>query len=1022
MTIEELQLKIESDAHGAVFGIDSLTKSLQSLKAATANSAGLGKVSSAMQTLKTATQGLQLGNLGTQMGQLAAGLKHLEALGKNKLSGFISSLKQIPKVTTSLDPATMDRFAAAVHRAATAMKPLADEMNKIAMGFSAMPKRIQSFITQMERSGKAATTAATGYKKMGTILASIKSMFSFGFAYAIIKKVGSVLGGLVNTAAAYVEDINLFSVTLGQYAESIGAYADRAQELLGIDATQFLKYTGVFMGIADGLGVATDAAALMSQNLAQLGYDLASFWNVTNDEAMSKLQSALTGQTRTMLEFGTSVHVATLEEVAMRHGITQSVAAMSEAQKVQLRYIAIMDATAAAQGDLARTLASPSNQIRVFSQQVQLLARSLGNILIPILNAVLPVLQVFVMLLRMAADAVATLFGFKLPTVDYSGVSAMSGGISDAEDSAAGLADNVGDAAKNAKKLKDYMLGFDELNILKPEEAETATSGGGGSGAGGGAGGDLGIDLPTYDFLDGLEAKANETLEKIKGALKPFADAWNNAFSKIDWSKLTSAAQNVKDAFAPLGKNIADGLLWVWENVLVPVAAWTVGDVLPAFLNILAGAFKVLNSVIEALKPLAMWLWDNFLKPIAEWTGGLIVDALNAVADGLTAISDWINEHQKTVETLTILVGSFAAAWVLVNGAIAIWNAVGAIAAAVTAAFGGAVAFLTSPIGIVVVAIGALIAIGVLLARNWDEISAFLTQTWENIKTFAATVWDGISNYFAGVWEGIKTTAVNVWEGIKSFFSGLWDGIKNVFNVSLDFIKNLFPGTYNAIKGVINDIERIFKGLIDFVAGVFTGDWSRAWEGVVNIFGGIFSGIANLFKAPINFVIDGINFFLRGLNNIKIPSWVPGVGGMGFSIPEIPKLNVGMDFVPANDYLAYLHYGEAVLTANDAAVWRSLGGTAGIQALAGDFTPGGGSISGLAMSNVSIQQPSQQGSNASEIAAAVYEAMLAANAQNTDRPIQVTVEMNGRQMFEENIRQDQTYGYPAFRQSAVNLG
>ena len=995
MTIEELQLKIESDSHGAVSGIDSLTKSLQSLKAATANSAGLGKVSSSLQAIKTATQGLQLGNLGTQMGQLTAALKPLESLGKNNLSSFVNSLKAIPKVTENLDVATTNAFADAVQRVAAAVRPLATEMQKISNGFSAMPKKLQSFITQMDKSATSSYKAATGYKNMAAALNSINFKAAIAGLIYFGRRVVSIFGSMVSNASQYIEDINLVTVSLGEYAGAVSEYAQRAQDLLGIDAADFMRNTGVFNSIAQGLGVASDSAALMSQNLTQLAYDLASFYNISNDTAFEKLQSAITGQTKPMMELGVSVHQATLEEVALAHGITQSVASMSEAQKVALRYVAIMDATTKAQGDLAATLDTPANQMRIFSAQVQLLSRSLGNLLIPVINKVLPYLLAFVKVLRMVADAIASFFGFSLPTVDTSSIAAVSTGIGAAADNADNLTSGLGNAAKEAKKLKDYVMGFDELNIIKPEEPQETASSGGGAGGIGVGGGDLGIDLPQYDFLEGLSAQADELVDKMK----PILAILGAIAAAILLIKAIVAGLKFLDLLSSLGMTLG-GFLKIFAGLALAIAgaiafvvgfvdAWKNGIDWQNLALMIGGLVAVVGGLALAFGPIA--------AAVAAVVGGIALLVIG--------VKDFIENGATMENTLTVMAGILA------------------IAAGIALAVGGWIPLV----------IGAIVALVAAIAMNWDAVKAktfeiwnaikdFVAGIWDSIKATAETVWNAITGFFGNTWNTLKNMAIDTWTSVKNFFSTMWDGVKGVFSSSLDFIKNLFPGTYNAIKGVIDSIERIFKGLIDFVSGVFTGDWSRAWEGVVNIFGGIFSGIGNLFKTPINFVIDLINGFLRGLNNIKIPSWVPGVGGMGFSIPEIPKLNVGMDFVPANDYLAYLHYGEAVLTANDAAVWRSLGGTAGIQALAGEFTPGGGHISGLAMSNVSIQQPSQQGSNASEIAAAVYEAMLAANAQSTDRPIQVTVEMNGRQMFEENIRQDQTYGYPAFRQSAVNLG
>ena len=263
----------------------------------------------------------------------------------------------------------------------------------------------------------------------------------------------------------------------------------------------------------------------------------------------------------------------------------------------------------------------------------------------------------------------------------------------------------------------------------------------------------------------------------------------------FDFSGIKQSWANLKTALTPLSETVGSGLKWLWDNVLVPFSTWVVNSAVPAFFDVLSGTLSRLNSVLSVLKPLGKWLWDSFLQPIAKWTGGVITKALAGIADGLTAISDWISNNKKLVETISIIIISFAAAWKLVNAAILIWNVVGAVGTAVTTAFGAAVAFLTSPIGIVVIAIGALIAIIVLLARNWDKV-----------KEVAGKVWDWIK----GVWNGAANWMNNkVIKPIGKFFSGLWDGVKAGF---VGFINFAIRGINTMIKGFLTPVNLLIKG------------------------------------------------------------------------------------------------------------------------------------------------------------------------------------------------------------------
>lgn len=338
----------------------------------------------------------------------------------------------------------------------------------------------------------------------------------------------------------------------------------------------------------------------------------------------------------------------------------------------------------------------------------------------------------------------------------------------------------------------------------------------------------------------------------------------------LDFTPLLNSIDTLLQALAPLTQNIGDGLVWFWENALLPLAGWVIEDAIPVFLEMFAEAINVLNEVLEALKPLGEWLWEEFLQPIAEWTGGIIISVLEGLRDALGSIGDWIKDHQAVVENFAIIVGSFATAWGLVNVAVGAWNVVGAIATGVTTALGTAIAFLTSPIGIAIAIIGSLIAIGVLLYRNWDEVKEAASKVWENIKNIFASFKDWLGNVFATDW---------------SAKFGMFGDILNAF---LKNVKNIFDG-----------VKQIFNGIINFITGVFTGNWKKAWESLKDILEGVAGTFVAVVKAPINGIIGLVNEAISGLNKIQVPDWVPGVGGKGINIPKIPMLAQG-GYVRAN--------------------------------------------------------------------------------------------------------------------------
>ncbi len=332
--------------------------------------------------------------------------------------------------------------------------------------------------------------------------------------------------------------------------------------------------------------------------------------------------------------------------------------------------------------------------------------------------------------------------------------------------------------------------------------------------------------------------------------LPRFIDALTDGLSQVDWGKINGSLRNLWAALAPFTIKVGEGLLWFWENVLKPLGTWTMNEIVPRFLDLLAASARVLDSALDALRPLGEWLWENFLKPIAEWTGGKILDILDILIENLEKISDWIDENQKTIETLAIIVGSFAAAWGLVNLAIGIWNVIGVVATAVTSAFGAAVAFLTSPIGIVIIAIGALIAIIVLLMKNWEKV-----------KEVAAKVWDGVKA---------------IWSVVAQWFT----------------------------DNVVNPVSDAFNSLKDNVIE----SWSKIWNGIKGFINLIIDGI----EWMINKIIDAFNWLFEKLNSVKIK--VPkvfGGGNIGFNIGlwdnvALPRLATGAVIPPNAEFLAIL--------------------------------------------------------------------------------------------------------------------
>ena len=324
-------------------------------------------------------------------------------------------------------------------------------------------------------------------------------------AYGAIKKGVSLIRSSVRKSADYVENVNLFTVAMGEYADESRNYAETVGEVLGIDPGEWMRNQGTFMTLATGFGVTGERANMMSKNLTQLGYDLSSFFNLPYEDAMQKLQSGLAGELEPLRRIGFDLSVARLQQEAYTLGINKKVSAMTQAEKAELRYHAILTQVTTAQGDMARTLEQPANQLRILKAQVEQAARSIGNTFIPLLKMVLPYLIAFVRVIRLLADSIAKFFGYEEDIIDTSGMDSLASGADSASTA-------FGNAADNAKKLKQYTMGFDELNVIDPNKGN-----GSDSGVGVGTGSGFNFELPELEEITKkFETKADKIFEKMK--------------------------------------------------------------------------------------------------------------------------------------------------------------------------------------------------------------------------------------------------------------------------------------------------------------------------------------------------------------------------------------------------------------------------------------------------------------------------------------------------------------------------
>ena len=795
-TIEQLELEVQSSSTSAVAGIDALSASLSKLKNAVRGGVGLTSVANQVRNLDTALKsmdssgadkidklassleklkglgslkisssiGNQLHNIGSAaasltgvdfsaMEKLGTALQPLNNLNASGLKSTINALNKLPKLADTLDNMDMTKFTSQIQQLSTALAPLTNQLNAVTAAFNRLPTNIQRAITVTNRISQENNKAANSYMNL---YAKIK------MAMGVVRTGARVIASWITQSNQYIEDLNLFTASMGKYTEEAQNYAEAVSEALGIDPGEFMRSQGVFNTIISGFGVASDKAYLMSKNLTQLGYDISSFFNISFEDAMQKLQSGISGELEPLRRLGYDLSVARLQEEALALGIEKKVSAMTQAEKSQLRYYAIMTQVTTAQGDMARTLNAPANQLRVLQAQVTQCARALGNIFIPVLNAVLPYAIALAKIVRMLANSIASLFGFKLPEVDYSGISAGASAVGDLADNAGNASDGLGKAGKAAKKLKNALLGIDELNVLSKDDSSSGSGSGSGAGIGGG---DLGIDLPTYDFLgDAITSKVDEIVQMIKDAMWEITAVISGFLLAIGTILVVTGAN------IPLGLGLmAVGAVGLAASVM---ANWNgMSERLAKVLTLVTG---VLGGFLLAIG--AFLVFSGVNVPLGA---GLMV--AGAAALGTAAVINWKFLNGDLSNALSILTA-------IVSGALL---AMGALFA-----FTG----VDVPLGIALMAAGA-VGMVTAIGLNWDSMSDPLRRTIGMLETIVG----GALLTFGAI---LALTGVNVPLGVAMIAAG---AVSVASAVALN---------WNSLTG---DVQESVLSIVAIVSGALIG-------------------------------------------------------------------------------------------------------------------------------------------------------------------------------------------------------
>ena len=785
---------------------------------------------------------------------------------------------------------------------------------------------------------------ATNTIKSSGIEKSLKKIGKLAVAAFSVKAIVNFGKECIDLGSDLTEVQNVVDVTFGNLNTEVNRFAENAITQFGLGQTVTKKYVGTFGAMAKAFNFSNKEALAMSETLTGLTGDVASFYNLSSDEAYTKLKSVFTGETETLKDLGVVMTQNALDQYALANGYGKTTSKMSEQEKVALRYKFVLDKLNIANGDFARTSDSWANQTRVLSLRFNELKATLGqgfiNIFTPIVKGINMVLSKLQVLANAFKSFTEMIFGNAGGDDSSNSVSNLASDASKASDAVG----SIGDSAKKTKKDLLGLRGIDEINNLTTSSDDTSSSSGAGK-----------IDTNGLNLTDNLKKQASD-IGKI--------------FGDINFEPLINSFNKVKEAAQPLITTIKDGLKWLYDNVLVPLAQWTIQDLLPAFLNLIAGALTVLNPLITAFKPIFQWFWNNFLEPIAKWTGGVIVDTLNLLADVLTKIGNWMSNNQSVVTGMEIAVLGFFSAWKVVELMSFIQQAGGVIAAlgllknailgnviakiadkaetialtlmyakdfvvsiasgtaalvkqsaqwvintgakiantaatiagtvATTAAttatwlFNAALAVLTSPITLVVAAIAALIAIVVLLIKNWDKVKETASKCWEGIKNawnnagqwFNEKIVIPIKNFFGNLWNNIKNTASGAWQGIKGIFSGVGSWFSSKFQEAYYGITRIFSNIGSFFSGIWNRIKYTFSSLGTSIGNAISGAVRSGINGVIFM-------IERTVNRAISLINGGINLInkIPGVYVGHVPSlYLPRLAQGGYVKANTPQL------------------------------------------------------------------------------------------------------------------------------------
>ena len=790
-------------------GLDKITSFLNGLSNVntTASAKSINTVVNAIKKIPAAVSGLNGTDyyaMKDNIREVANGLSQLSILDAGNLKSVGSALNafgKIPELTNKLDSKTLDAFAVACEKISTSLTPLASQLDKVGNAFAKLPPQLSKVVTQANR----VTAANDKQRKSYLSLSNQMNGFMRNMAKLVsLKAIAEYLGNAVAKFNDFYEATDLFHNAMGNLSGEADTLISKMQGLLGVDPTKAMTYMATIQSLGTSFGLTSDKAYILSKNLTQLAYDEGSYWNKNVAETFTAMSSAISGEIEPIRRLGVDLSQARLQQELLALGFNKQVSSLSQADKAVLRYIAIMKQTANVQGNLAQTIQSPANQIKILKAQLDMLAKSVGSLLYPALKSILPPLIAAVQLIREFVEWVAKLMGVKVVFTDFTKSADSVGGIGDAMD------DTADSTKKAAKALKDYTMGFDELNIIDP------TQGSSGSGSGASAGNILGdVDLSGYDMFKQYNEEFAKQIDAIKQKIKAMLPLIATVATALAAWKLTNLITDIVDAISKMN---------ALKSIVLGLGVFTVGIVLEItgikdaiengvngknFAEIVLGALIGTTGAAILGKGIAQFIVTGFgntavgaaIKAAGGSTAGAIIGAaVGGVVTGIpmfvTGVYDAVKNGLNTLNGILIPLGS------TMTGA-GIGAIIGSLGGPITAGIGAIIGLI----------VGGLTDAGIAIYQNWDKITESLDKASESLKNWFV----GVGEWWNQKWAGFKKNWDKAW-------NSLVDTLKALPKKFLDYGKNIVQGLIDGINNGIENAKKTVGGLAKAILDKFTTD------------------------------------------------------------------------------------------------------------------------------------------------------------------------------------------------------